>query len=138
MMTKVTRATRVAAVLMLLGLIYAAPLTYADDLALYAALGVTPNRAVMAVQGRLQQTGYYNGPVTGVVDLPTAAANRPFSGETRLTCNRRGRSANRSGARHSAIAREYGPGNSMKRRHSAMAVSHLTSWPGGGRWGQVK
>jgi peptidoglycan hydrolase-like protein with peptidoglycan-binding domain len=78
MMTKVTRVTRVAAVLMLLGLISAAQLTYADDLALYATLGVTPNRAVMAVQGRLQQAGYYNGPVTGVVDLPTAAAIARF------------------------------------------------------------
>jgi peptidoglycan hydrolase-like protein with peptidoglycan-binding domain len=63
---------------MLLGLISAAQLTYADDPSAYAAIALTPNRAVIAVQGRLQQTGYYNGPVTGVLDLPTAAAIARF------------------------------------------------------------
>ena len=63
---------------MLLGLISAAPLTYADDPSVYAVIGITPNRVVIAVQDRLRQAGYYNGPVTGVLDLPTAAAIARF------------------------------------------------------------
>ena len=63
---------------MLLGLISAVQLTYADDPSAYAVIGLTPDRAVIAVQSRLQQGGYYNGPVTGVLDLSTAAAIARF------------------------------------------------------------
>jgi len=73
-----TRLMGVATVLMLLRLGFAAPLAHADDPSAYAVISISPNGAVIAVQSRLQQAGYYNGPVTGVLDLPTAAAIARF------------------------------------------------------------
>jgi peptidoglycan hydrolase-like protein with peptidoglycan-binding domain len=63
---------------MLLGVISAAELTYADDPPFYAVISITPEPAVIAFQSRLQQAGYYDGPVTGVLDLPTVAAIARF------------------------------------------------------------
>jgi peptidoglycan hydrolase-like protein with peptidoglycan-binding domain len=73
-----TSLLRVAAVLTLLGLIFSAQLTHALP-PIYAVIRVTPEpAAVNAFQSRLQQAGYYNGRVTGVLDLATSVAIARF------------------------------------------------------------
>ena len=65
------RLIRVTAVIMLLGVMSAAQLTYAN-------ISVADQTAVIAFQIRLRQAGYYNGPVTGVFDLATSVAIARF------------------------------------------------------------
>ena len=73
-----TSLLRIAAVLTLLGLIFSAQLTDAIP-PIYAVIRVTPEPgAVIAFQSRLQQAGFYDGPVTGVFDLATSVAIARF------------------------------------------------------------
>ena len=75
----VTKLLRVTAAIMLLGLISAAQLTYANNPPAYTGISIAPDQmAVIAFQVRLRQAGYYNGPVTGVLDLATSVAIARF------------------------------------------------------------
>ena len=75
----IMKLIRVTAVTVLLGLMSAAQLTYANNPSAYSSISVAPDQmAVIAFQIRLQQAGYYNGPVTGVLDLATSVAIARF------------------------------------------------------------
>ncbi len=70
------KLTRIAAFLMLLGLLPASEVAYAEPP--YVLVSSTSDPAVFAFQSRLRQAGYYNGPLTGILDLPTAASIARF------------------------------------------------------------
>jgi Putative peptidoglycan binding domain len=48
--------------------------TYAYDGPIYGFDGLNPDQVVADVQAQLQQDGYYNGPVNGILDSATQAA----------------------------------------------------------------
>ena len=74
-----TKLLRVTAAIMLLGLIYAAQLTYADSPPADTGIRTAADQsAVIAFQIRLRQAGYYKGPITGVLDLATSVAIARF------------------------------------------------------------
>lgn len=75
----IMKLIRVTAVIMLLGLMSGAQLTHANNPSAYATIsGPADQNAVIAFQIRLRQAGYYNGPVTGVLDLATSVAIARF------------------------------------------------------------
>jgi hypothetical protein len=48
--------------------------TYPYDGPIYGFDGLSPDQVVADVQTQLQQEGYYNGPISGILDQPTQAA----------------------------------------------------------------
>jgi hypothetical protein len=48
--------------------------TYAYDGPIYGFDGLNPDQVVADVQAQLQQDGYYNGPINGILDQPTQVA----------------------------------------------------------------
>jgi hypothetical protein len=48
--------------------------TYPYDGPIYGFDGLNPDQVVTDVQIQLQQEGYYNGPINGILDQPTQAA----------------------------------------------------------------
>lgn len=74
-----TKLLRVTTAIMLLGLISAAQLTYANSPPAYTSISTAADQsAVSAFQIRLRQAGYYKGPVTGVLDRATSVAIARF------------------------------------------------------------